>query len=461
MMCAFFPKFRTLMGITLTVLGTLCLSTFWTPSFAHDTDELVEVRPRVDLRDYFREGKIPKFIQVNIDGYHVRTSADFDRKRRDNIDFKTTKGTVYAVRNVIPMRKGIAVNIVIDGKDRYVYVPSWRKDGFRFCESEACFSTLAEFLKVLQDNNVSGEDLQTCGITISADGNPMGPGFENFEAAVPDLVAAASRSAEAPESAVVETAAGKAGSEESDLRISTKSPDVEIPTIRPKARPRENMEMAALEEEIAPRSSLKVKLFWETQNPPSASVGRRWTQQLLEAIDTHGKGLVEQRSLGDKRNWCPNYSRLSKSDRREFWAHLMVAVAERESGFKPTVNFNESTKRNDYRGRIKPNDHSQGLFQLSYGSAGQRTYRKFCKFDWGRDKRKDLSDRSLTIYDVEKQMDCAVGILSHWVQKDDGVGFKNGSKWRGGARFWSTLRSNNPATKKVKQRLKRFSPCFE
>ena len=69
------------------------------------------------------------------------------------------------------------------------------------------------------------------------------------------------------------------------------------------------------------------KFFWETTNPPSASVGRRWTQQLLQAIDTHGKDLVEQRSLGDKRNWCPNYSRLSKSDRREFWAHLMVAVS--------------------------------------------------------------------------------------------------------------------------------------
>jgi hypothetical protein len=426
--------------LALPILAMLIAS----PSLSHSTGDdtpLFEQAPKVELKDYFRDGKIPKYIQVNLDGYHVRTSIDFDINRTDNIDFRTTKGVVYAVRNVIPMRKGVAVNVVIDGQDRYIYVPGWKKEGFRFCESEACFSSLAEFLKILQDNNISGEELQTCGITIGADGNPMGPGFEG--ATVPDLVGK-----------VVEDENGKI------IPIPQPKPRRDEADGDPATKPRKDAEMADLEEEIAPRSTFKVKPFWESTNPPSASVGRRWSQQLLKSIDTYGKDLLEQKHLGDKHKWCPNYSRLNKADRREFWAHLMVAIAERESNFKPRVTFNESTKRNDYSGSIRPNRHSQGLFQLSYSSAGQKSYRKFCKFSWGTDRDKDLSDRSLTIYDPVKQMNCAVGIMNHWVRKDDGVGYTNGSNWRGGARFWSTLRSSNPATRKVQQRLKRFTPCF-
>jgi hypothetical protein len=419
-------------GIRLKNISLLSLFLGIPFAFAHEEKPFVETKPRVNLKDYLKDGKIPKFIKVNLDGYHVRTSADFDIKRSDNIDFKNSAGSVYAVRNVIPMTRGVAVNVVIDGKDRFIYVPGWKKEGFQFCESEACFSSLAEFLKILQENNITGEKLSECGITIGADGNPIG---EGFEATVPDLVGAAQRGGE-----------GNV---------------VPKPREKPPVPPRKDPEMAELEQEIAPRTKLKVKAFWETSKPPSAYVGKKWTEQLLLSLDTYGKDLINQKDLGDKRSWCPRYAKLSAAERREFWAHLMIGVAERESNFKTGATYNETEGHNEYRGKIEAFNFSQGLFQLSYGSASQKTYRNYCKFDWKKDRNKDVSDRSLTIYDVKKQMNCAVGILNHWVKKDKGVGFKKGSKWRGGSRFWSTLRSSNPATKKVQNRLKRFKPCFQ
>jgi len=137
--------------------------------------------------------------------------------------------------------------------------------------------------------------------------------------------------------------------------------------------------------------------------------------------------------------------------------HLMAGMARYESFFKPESTFDEAGFRNLRTGRINPKTHSQGLFQLSYASAGQKAYRGFCKFNYQADKNKDISDPSLSIYDTKKQMDCAVGILNQWVKKDGAVGL---SRDRGGARFWSTLRSTNPATARVRASLKRFSPCW-
>jgi len=41
--------------------------------------------------------------------------------------------------------------------------------------------------------------------------------------------------------------------------------------------------------------------------------------------------------------------------------------------------------------------------------------------DWRRDRNKDISDPSLTIYDPKIQMECAVTIMNKWVPRDGGV----------------------------------------
>jgi hypothetical protein len=136
-------------------------------------------------------------------------------------------------------------------------------------------------------------------------------------------------------------------------------------------------------------------------------------------------------------------------------------VAKYESSFRTNTTFDEAHKRNVRKGRINPKTYSQGLFQLSYASAAQPAYKDFCRFDWKADRRKVLTDKSLTIYDPQLQMDCAVGIMNYLVTQNGAVGYRTHDDWKGGARFWSTLRSNNPATALVRKSLKRYTPCWK
>ena len=48
--------------------------------------------------------------------------------------------------------------------------------------------------------------------------------------------------------------------------------------------------------------------------------------------------------------------------------------------------------------------------------------------------------------------------MNAWVPQDRGVGYSSGGGYRGGARFWSTLRSFNNG--KTVLELKKFSPCW-
>jgi hypothetical protein len=192
---------------------------------------------------------------------------------------------------------------------------------------------------------------------------------------------------------------------------------------------------------------------WENN---TGEIGRRWTGQLSEALDRYGQGLLSRRSLGDAAEWCPNYGSLSANQRKEFWMHVFPAMARFESGYNPKTNYDEKSGTNPRSGRINPHNYSQGLMQLSYASTSQRAYRNFCRFDYGRDRNKDLSDPTLTIYDTQKQLDCAVGIMNKWVSQDGRIG---GPSNKGGARFWSTNRYSNPKTRKVRELARRYGPC--
>lgn len=352
---------------------------------------------------------MPKYLRINVKGYHIRTSPDFRARTNDNIDFKTSRGATFAVRRTIKMRAGVAANILVNGEDRWVYVPNWRKKDFEFCDSEACFSDLAKVLKILSNQNITPDTLAECGLALNPDGSMVSP----------DLPTAVT--------------------------------DAPMPAPLPIEIARENERRIPAEKRVEVPTRLKTKPLWE-----SARSGASWTKMLVESLKEHGKGLLAITKLEDQSYFCPAYPKLSKAEREEFWVHLFNGIAKYESSFKASTTFDEKTRRNLRSGPINPHTHSQGLFQLSYGSAAQKPYRNFCKFDFRRDRNKDLSDPSLTIYDPKKQMDCAVGIMNKWVSKDRSLGLSV----RGGARFWSTLRSTNPATAGVRASLKRFSPCW-
>jgi hypothetical protein len=364
-------------------------------------------------------GETPRYIRIDVEGYNIRRSPEFSYLKSDNVDFRSARGAIFAVRRKVNMENGVAVNILANGQDRWVYVPNWRRHDFQFCDSEACFSDLSDALRA-----VGGQGARASSGASGCAGGCV-PGQHNLPRQIDDIP---------------------------------------LPPPRPLNLARQN------ENRLSPQARAvssgpvtTVTPLWENAR---RDVGRRWTNMLVESLQRHGQGLLRSRTLSDQRNWCPNYSRLSDRERQEFWVHLFNGIARYESNFATGVTFDEATFRNVRRGRINPRTFSQGLFQLSYESSSQRAYRNFCHFDWRRDRYKDVSDSSLTIYDPKKQMDCAVGIMNHLVGQNGGLGFSSGRTrsglpaWKGGARFWSTLRHTNPATARVRESLRRYSPCW-
>lgn len=369
-----------------------------------------EKGPR-ELKFYVDSGRTPNYLRIDAKNTRVRTSPDFDEKREDNVESRTEGGELYAVERVEPMNYGAAVQVHVGMELRWVYVPYAQKEDFQFCESEACFTAMARsFDFLLRRTGVSVEQAQSCGIT------------------------------EGPEGLVLPKGAAAPRREP--------QPNVAKPKPMP-AKP------AAPTPEPAPRGDFRMSAApaWERAR---GAQGTRWTQMLSESLDKWGKNLLDRNNLSDAKTFCPNFSRLSRDQKKEFWIHLFNGIAQNESNFKlgPPA-FDEKLHRNIYRGPIMPNRYSMGLFQLSYGSAG--AYRPGCRIDWRRDQGKTVDDPTLTISDAKIQMDCAVTAMNKLVGQDGAVGLRND---RGGARFWSTLRLSNPATTQVIHGLKRFGACW-
>lgn len=416
---------------------------------------LVEKNPKTDLNSYLISGSLPRYVRINVAGYNIRKSPEFSHTKTDNIDFTTNRGAMFVVRRMIPLDNGIAVNLFVDGEDRWVYVPNARRHDFQFCESEGCFSDLAEVLKFLQDQKITAENLAECGLALDAQGSLIEPlkletVAENY--AAPATVERTPAELESIQAAIP---AEKRPVKTEYIPLPA-GKDVPIPKPRPRREAKPEPKAEKKPEPVASASRPRVSMLWEAARK---SDGKRWTAMLSKALDKFGRGMIGKTRLKDQANWCPRYSKLTPGERKEFYAHLLNGFARYESGFKTNLTFDEKTKTNPRSGRIKPDRYSQGLFQLSYSSTAQRTYRNYCRFDYNRDKRKDISNSSLTIYDPKLQIECAVGILNHWVTKDGGIGFGGKNAHRGGARFWSTLRTNSSKSKLVRATLKRFKPC--
>jgi hypothetical protein len=379
----------------------------------------------------------PKYLRIDADKYHVRTSPKFSVSDTRNVDFKAPKGSIYPIKKMVKLRSGTAVNVLVEQEERWVFVPDWRRHDFQFCRSVACFTDAEDVLKFLTSQNITQEQLRECGFAVNADGNLVRHELP---------LEVSQTTGERQESS------GRSSEELKELlsQIQMIKPSKSVKPA-PAPVPSRLPEESSLAFKAEP---LTMSPLWERDR---GGEGRQWTTMMQDALDRHGKNLLNRKYLSDSDRFCPNFSRLSMAEKKEFWIHVFANIARRESGFKKQTTFDERTYRNVYRGPILPHRYSQGLFQMSYGSGAQAAYKDFCHFDWRKDRRKDLSDSDLTIYDPRNQIDCAVGVMNYAVRKTDGLGWGRNT---GGARFWSTLRKTNPATMLVIQGLKRFKPCW-
>jgi hypothetical protein len=166
-----------------------------------------------------------------------------------------------------------------------------------------------------------------------------------------------------------------------------------------------------------PTSSADViRARWE----PSVPEGPAWSTYVFSELPALAPNLLAQ-APADIAGFCPGYANLSATDQKNFWVYLVSSIAQLESDFDPSSIYTENFR--DSSGNLV---ESVGLLQLSVSDSPNY----HCGFS--------------TTTDVEtpdKNLACGLRILNKWVGADGVISARSGSSWRGGARYWSTLRS--------------------
>lgn len=155
--------------------------------------------------------------------------------------------------------------------------------------------------------------------------------------------------------------------------------------------------------------------LWETKSLNH----RSWSEHVYNELPNLGPALLAA-NPSDAKIFCPNFSNLSESERKQFWTFFISSMAKFESGFDPNESYTERFKDSSNSYVI-----SRGLLQISLESS--KGYR--CGFLTGRE-----------LYSPTKNLSCGIKILNHWMKKDNRIASRMGLSWKGGARYWSVLR---------------------
>lgn len=151
-----------------------------------------------------------------------------------------------------------------------------------------------------------------------------------------------------------------------------------------------------------------------------ASDARDWTVHTYNEVAKVAPNLLKT-TPADFKEFCPGFTSLSESEKKNFWVHLLSAMAQYESNFKPSLQYKEAFK--DAKGK---NVISRGLLQLSIESGNG--------YGCGFKNENEL-------HDPYKNLSCGLRILNKWVGNDKRIAGSVGGAWKGGARYWSVLRT--------------------
>lgn len=143
----------------------------------------------------------------------------------------------------------------------------------------------------------------------------------------------------------------------------------------------------------------------------------------------------------DIRQFCPNYPKLAKPERRKFWVALLSAMSKPESNFEPQAKYRERFA--DAKGRPVI---SRGLLQISIESANQKRYD--C----------DIRHPAL-LHDPVINLACGVRILAKWVSSDGVIASHDADQHQGGGRYWSTLRAGNGKVSAIADFTRQLAFC--
>ena len=167
-----------------------------------------------------------------------------------------------------------------------------------------------------------------------------------------------------------------------------------------------------------------VRARWEAKQRD----GVAWSKHVFEQLPVLAPRLLAN-NPADIAQFCPAYSSLSATDKKNFWVYLISSMAELESGHDPAVTYTEAFA--DVNGKRVV---SRGLLQISIESGNAYG----CAFK-----------TEAELHDPERNLDCGLRILNKWVGNDGTLAGQKGTAWQGGARYWSVLRKD-PNLGKIK-----------
>jgi hypothetical protein len=160
--------------------------------------------------------------------------------------------------------------------------------------------------------------------------------------------------------------------------------------------------------------------LWDEFNPKGT-----WAYSISKGLNMNSNLHLLNRAPTDILDFCPRYFSLDKNLKEKFWIALLNQVVKFESAFIPHTASDEGRYDPKSKGVI-----SSGLTQISIRSSKQECYQiRGCS-----------SVRSQgDLYHPNKNLGCAVAIMSCLAERDSCVSCKDGN-WKGIARYWSTLR---------------------
>jgi len=139
--------------------------------------------------------------------------------------------------------------------------------------------------------------------------------------------------------------------------------------------------------------------------------GKTWNPQWDHFIEQSIPGdMLSSDVPHDVRRFCPNFFRMSETEKRIFWAYFFQALAGAEAGLNPTTNVRHPQMAEIDKVTGEP-VHSEGLLQLTYED--EKLYG--CDFDWKHDRNLPSHDPAKTILQPDRNLACGIRILDNQI----------------------------------------------
>lgn len=159
--------------------------------------------------------------------------------------------------------------------------------------------------------------------------------------------------------------------------------------------------------------------------------------------------LLSHRRARAVMSLCPRFRRLTRAERRQFWAYFFQALAGAEAGLKPTVVVHHLEPQVDVVDLVTHRRvRQEGLLQLTYMDSP----RYGCSFDWAKDQLLPEHDPARTILQPKNNLLCGIRIVEDQL-------IKRHEPLLSSLSYWSTLRPDNPGLVVFKRQMANVPEC--